>query len=183
MTSDPNANLPPHKRFKHLHLGQDYDVVDLNIDDGFGKCIFNTEDGEVEVRSSNQKFLDLLSSMVEIKKEGKYKYVDVEDYPVGSKQLFSENLKRFEASDDHPVQEAVQRINNESVELPEGFDLIEGVERIIESDFDNEYANYIINNYYVAVAISKSQEHNISKLTSQYNKNANNSIILKDINT
>lgn len=179
MTSEPNANLPPYKRFKYLYLGEDYDVVDLNIDEDCGECTFKTEDGEAEVRGNNQQFLDLLSSMVKIKKEGEYKYVDIEDYPVDSKQLFSENLKLFEASDDHPVQEAVQRINNGSVELPEGFDLIEGVECIIESDFDNAYANYIINNYHVAVAISKSQEDNISKLTSQYEKNANNTIRYK----
>jgi hypothetical protein len=171
MTNDPNADLTPHKRFKHLHLGKDYDVVDLHIDDDCGECTFKTEDGEVEVRSSNQEFLDLLSTMVEIKKEGEYKYVDVENHPVDSKQLFSENLKLFEASDDHPMSEAV--------ELPEGFDLIEGVECIIESDFDNEYAKYIVNNYHVAIAISKSQEHSISKLTNQYKENANNTIRYK----
>ncbi|WP_338756372.1 hypothetical protein V9T20_11700 (plasmid) [Halobacterium salinarum] len=177
MTRNPNADLPPHKQFKHLYLGENYDVVDLDIDDGSGDCTFKTGDGEVEVSGSNQDFLDQLSSMVKIKEGGEYKYVDVEDYPVGSKQSFSENLELFETSDDDdPVQEAVERINNGSVELPEEFDLIEGVECIIESDFDNEYADYIVNNCYLSVAILKSYEHGISKLTNQYQEKANNTI-------
>lgn len=174
MTGDPNTDLPPYKKFKHLYLGKGYDIVDINIDDGRGDCTFKTEDDEVEVSGSSQGFLELLSSMVKIKEEGEYKYVDVENYPAGNKQSFSENLELFEASDNNPVEKAVKRINNGSVEPPEGFDLIEGVYCSIDRDFRNKNLEYIINNYYVAIAIANSQTHNISKLTNKYQENANN---------
>jgi hypothetical protein len=176
MTSNSHSNLPPHKRFKHLYLGKGYEVVDLNIDDSRGNCVFKTEDGDVEVSGSNQEFLDILSTMVKIKEEGQYKYVDPGNYPIGDKESFSENLKLFETPHDNPVERAVKRINKGSVELPEGFNLLESVECVIECEFNNKYVDYIVNNPYVAIAISNSCTYKIHQFTEQYKDKAKNKI-------
>jgi len=89
--------------------------------------------------------------MVEINENGKYKYVDVREYPVGNKESFSKNLELFETTNDNPYEKAVKRVNNESAGMPEGFDPIEGVECIIDCNFSNNHADYyIVNNTYVA---------------------------------
>jgi len=114
--------------------------------------------------------------MVEINENGKYKYVDVREYPVGNKESFSKNLELFETTNDNPYEKAVKRVNNESAGMPEGFDPIEGVECIIDCNFSNNHADYIVNNTYVARVIANKRTSQIGELTEEYKENANNTL-------